>query len=162
MTLREWLDVYTHNGDAQHVCAWRKRAWRAMRPVVERFVADRDANKEQTPYSLLTKINDAAIAERINIGGKRWRQELRKIRDIISSSQELWPTPAKSEADACSIARDAEEEGRTEIALAILEAEAPNRHNRKCPACGAPVGSPCRAIGGTDELIATHAARVAA
>ena len=44
MTLREWLDVYTAEGDASLRCAWTKRAWRAMRPVVNQFLVQRLTN----------------------------------------------------------------------------------------------------------------------
>ena len=134
--MREWLDVYTANGDSQLVCAWRKRAWRAMRPVVELFVADREKGIEHSAGYLNHMIEAARVEAGINDTGKRWRQEHGKIVQILRDQRELWPTPSQEEADACMVARDAEEAGNIEAARTILRDQVPHALNRKCPACG--------------------------
>lgn len=162
MTLREWLDVYTHNGDAQLVCAWRKRAWRAMRPIVEQFVADREAGIKVSVGRMYRDIEHAATEASISLNGKRWEEEWRKLVRIMQSERELWPTPTQEEADVAMVVRDLEEMGELERAAALLREQAPNARNRKCPACGRKPGEPCRDLATETALIAPHAARVTA
>lgn len=164
MTLREWLDVYTRDGDAQLVCAWRKRVWRVMRPVVALFVAELDAGCTHSAGELLAAIEDAREVFDINPIGKRWRQEHLKLVGTLQGQRQLWPAIEQDEADVCAVARDLEEEGRTREAQALVDEQAPNRLNRKCPACGAKPGDVCIGIvaGVSNGLIAPHDARVVA
>lgn len=147
LTLEQWVTVYTANGDAQHVCAWRKRVWRAMRPVVEKFLADREAGAPLSVGELLSAVEDARAAARIPAHGKRWRQEHDKLVDVLQAQRELWPAPSVDEAAACSVAHDLAELGRTDEATKLLAAQAPNHLGRPCPACGAKVSRPCVEIG---------------
>lgn len=143
MTLREWFDAYTWNGDAQLVCAWRKRAWRAMRPVVERFLADHEAGIARPAGILLAEIKQARIDAGINAGGKRWRQEYEKLLEALQGQRNFWPPPTQDERDVCMVARDLEESGRADEAAALVHEQAPNAHNRRCGACGRKPGEPC-------------------
>lgn len=147
MTLEQWVRVYAANGDAQYVCAWRKRVWRAMRPVVEKFLAAREAGEALSVGHLLSAVEDARAAARIPAHGKRWRQEHGKLVDILQAQRELWPPPSVDEAAACSVAHDLAELGRTEEAAKLLAAQAPHHLGRPCPACGSKVGKPCVEIG---------------
>lgn len=165
MTLRDWLDVYTHNGDAQFVCAWRKRAWRAMRPIVEQFVADRDAGRPVRVGNLFVEIDAAGARERINLTGKRWIQERAKLLTIVQVQRELWTPPSADEYSVCLVARDLEEEGRLDEARRLLAEQAPNVLSRPCPACGQPRGQACVMFtlhGAYQPIVVPHEARVAA
>lgn len=156
MTLREWLDSYTHNGDGQLVCAWRKRAWRAMRPVVQMFVTQRECGVETPPGMLLQGIDAAAKNSGISPTTKRWRQEREKLVEILQGMRELWPAPGHEECGAVEVAIDLAEIGRVAEAAELLAAQAPNALNRKCRACGAKPGEPCfdGEAAGQKEIIA--------
>jgi len=153
VTLRDWLHSYTHNGDAQFVCAWRKRAWRAMRPVVERFVADRDAGLPVTAGGLLAELDRAAYDARISPGGKRWIEERRKLLEIVRNQRELWILPTADEHATCLVAFDLVEEHRYSEAVALIGEQAPNALGRPCPACGRSPGEHCLDPAGLSETM---------
>lgn len=163
MTLREWLDAYAHNSDAQLICAWRKRALRAMRPVVEQFLVQRDHGVSVYAGDLFAAIDSAGVAAGIPKGGKRWRQERAQLEKIVQHQRELWAPPTRDEAGACEVAQDLYELGKDAEAESLLAEQAPNRHSRRCPACGAKPGQPCRKLHdgiSADEMRVPHAARL--
>ena len=147
MTLQDWLDVYTAQGDAAQRCAWVKRAWRAMRPVVEQFIVQRNAGVEVTGNQLIDGLKAAAVANEIKPGGKRWKQEFAKLVAIIGDQRELFPAVSADERGVVLVAADLVEEQRYAEAIALLREQAPNVFGRKCPACSQPVGRRCREIG---------------
>lgn len=162
MTLRDWLDSYTLNGDAQLVCAWRKRAWRSMRPVVRQFVQDREAGLSVSVGNLLAEIDAAGARARINALGKRWKQERTKLIEIAQRQGELWPAPTKAEAEVCLVALDLVEMGRHAEASALLREQAPNARSRVCRVCGSKPGDPCLELVTRAERVVPHEVRYAA
>lgn len=72
---------------------------------------------------------------------KDWLTERKLLHEALADVGKV-ALPTKDEIDACEVARDMVEEGRLDDARAVLE-QAPNRLARKCPACGAAIGSPC-------------------
>lgn len=146
MTLEDWLNSYTANGDAQFVCAWRKRAWRTLRPVVEQFVADRAAGLGRMAPDLMVAIEAARHAAKINDESKRWKQELFTLSQIIRGMRELWPAPAQGDRETWPVAIDLVEVGRFAEAIALVAAQMPNALSRKCPACSQPNGQRCAEI----------------
>lgn len=149
MTLREWLDTYTANGDAQLVCAWRKRAWRAMRPVVEQVVAD---PASWTASRLLKALDAAAYEAKIGTSGKRWRREYEVIEKAIKETCELWRAPTDDDRGVCLVAYDLVEQGQFAEAIALIEREAKNVLERPCSACPAPAGWCCQEISADEYL----------
>lgn len=162
MTLREWLDSYTANGDAQLVCAWRKRAWRAMRPVVEQIESDIPA---WTVGKALKAIDAAAYAANIKTGGKRWKQEYEKLTAILNATPGLWRVPTHDEIGVCLVAADLVEQEQYAEAAALIIEQAPNVYERTCPACSSPASWCCEEISGDDmppvDTPQTAAARAA-
>jgi hypothetical protein len=162
MTLREWLDEYTRDGDAQYVCSWRKRAWRAMRPVVAKFVEDREAGIERPAGELIIAIRQARAEARIAESGKRWKKEYQLLVEAIQEHPELWPAPTADEAGVCEVARDLMLLERFEEVRELL-VQAPNRFNRKCPACGSKPGIPCSDLNHPlMHVVVPHEARLVA
>lgn len=143
MTLREWLDSYTHNGDAQLVCAWRKRAWRCMRPVVEKFVADREAGEDVYAHHLFDAIEAARVEAKIPADSKRWTQEFYTLKRILRADREYWPTPTADDRAAAVVAQDLVELGKHAEAIAMVRDQIPHATSRKCPTCGQPQGQRC-------------------
>lgn len=175
--LAYWLNHYTADGDSQFVCAWRKRAWRALRPVVEQFLAQRALGVDVYADDLIAAIDAAAITAKIKPTGKRWKQEVQEILTIAKRTRELWSPPTRDEYGACLVASDmlelaaeldrvgrfAEAKAKRDEAHGLLIAQAPRRYGRPCPACGSGLGQPCVNIlwnGG--EMLVPHEARIAA
>lgn len=151
MTLREWLDSYTHNGDAQLVCAWRKRAWRCMRPVVEKIAADLDTSIGWTVSKALTAIERAGDEARIKKTSKRWVQEFNKLKGILETDGRLWRSPTHDDRGVCSVAFDLVEQGQYEEAASLILEQAPFVYERPCTACSAPAGWCCEEITGDEH-----------
>lgn len=143
MTLREWLDSYTAAGDAALVCAWRKRAWRCLRPVVEKFVADREAGSSVYAHQLFDAIEVARAAADIPPTSKRWLQELDALKRILRADRELWPTPTVDDRAAALVAQDLVELGKYAEAIAMVREQIPHATSRKCQTCGQPQGQRC-------------------
>jgi hypothetical protein len=92
---------------------------------------------------------------------KAWLAE----RQILVAALKHLP-PTADEHEACRVALDLVELGRIKEAIVLLADQAPNRLNRKCLACGARFGKPCREFvdeweHGTElpELIVPHEIR---
>lgn len=163
MTLDDWLNSYTHQGDAQLVCSWRKRSWRALRPVVEKFVADRAAGADRHAESLMVDIEAARQAAKINPDGKLWKQELHKLVEILRGMPELWPAVTEDDRAACAVATDLVELGRYADAIALMRAQcSPYLLSQKCPACSQPQGYRCEQIEYTTEKIEGGALKLSA
>lgn len=148
---------------------WRKTA----RAVIERV---RVANLDKTPSERLALIDAAyPFGERKYHPYKIWLAERRRYTYVADVP------PSQDEADACMVARDLVEEGRTAEAETFLDEHAPHRLERKCPACGANAGKACREPfsepfhqpsepptspyyginrSGTREMVVPHVARV--
>lgn len=143
MTLLDWLGAYTANGDAQLVCSWRKRAWRCMRPVVEKFVADREAGAKVYAHQLFDAIEAARVDAKIKADSKRWVQELDALRRILRADREMWPTPTDDDRAAAVVAQDLIELGKYAEAIHLVREQIPHATSRKCPTCGQPKGIRC-------------------
>jgi len=157
-TLHEWLE---ETADDAPACPWRKRAWRVMRPVVERFVAKRDGGQPFTAGGLLTAIDAAREEARVPDTGKRWIQECIKLLGVLRNHGEIWPGPSQVDVDICNVARDLVELERFAEAKELM-AQARGALNRPCDACGAKLGAPCLEItrGARTELVVPHVSRV--
>lgn len=147
MTLLEWLDVYTRNGDSQLVCAWRKRAWRAMRPIIEQVVGDMPA---WTVSRVLKALDQAAFEHDIKVTGRRWRQEYKKLQEVLDAERALWRAPTDEDRGVVDVATDLVEIGKLEDAITLLREQAPNILERSCRACNSPAGWACHVIGDVD------------
>src|SRR5437868_2111795 len=143
MTLLDWLGTYTHNGDAQLVCSWRKRAWRCMRPVVEKFVVDREAGGKVYAHQLFDAIEAARAEAKIPTDSKRWMQELDTLKRILRADRELWPTPTADDRAAAVVALDLVELGKYADAIAMVRDQIPHATSSNCSTCGALQGSRC-------------------
>jgi hypothetical protein len=76
---------------------------------------------------------------------KDWRKE----RTLFITALRPPAMPTADDVAACEVARDLIEDGDPDQEiLASLLAQAPNRLARKCGACGAAPGKPCRELGG--------------
>lgn len=146
MTLDEWLNSYTAAGDAALACSWRKRAWRVLRPCVEKFVEEREAGVKVYAFTLFDAIEVARAAADIPADGKRWKQELDALKRILRADRELWPTPTADDRAAAVVAQDLVELHRYADAIALVREQIPHATSRKCPTCGAPMGQRCLRI----------------
>lgn len=150
MTLREWLDSYTAAGDAALACAWRKRAWRCLRPVVEKFVAEREAGAHVHAHQLFDAIEEARTAADIPADGNRWTQEIDTLKRILRADRELWPSPTADDRAAAIVAQDLVELGKYAEAIALVREQVPHATSRPCPVCGQPRGHRCEEIAADD------------
>lgn len=146
MTLDEWLNSYTAAGDAALACSWRKRAWRALRPAVEKFVTEREAGAKVYAHQLLDAIEEARVAAKIPAEGKRWTQEVETLKRILRSDREFWPTPTDDDRSAALVAQDLVELCRFDEAITMVRERVPHATSRKCPTCGQPQGQRCQHI----------------
>ncbi len=135
---------------------WRNRARAAMFPIVDEWPDKLDI----TEPSLLLAAIDAAypFGQRTGHPYKMWLQERRRLISMLRIDTAEQPATADDYA-ACLVAIDLVEEGRDDEARKLLDAQAPGRLRRKCPACGRAVSRPCRegydstevAVSGTDQ-----------
>lgn len=99
--------------------------------------------------SMLLALVDAAypFGQRKYEPYKAWLKERRLFREALAKPPTM---PSADEIAACEVARDMIEDhalgrpDRTEEARKLLEEQAPNRHARKCPACGVEASVECR------------------
>lgn len=138
-TIEEWLK-YTADGDAQFVCSWRKRAWRAMRPVIETVARDPSA---WSVSRALKALDDAGRAANINPDTKRWRTEYEKIADVLEDDRRLWRVATDDDRGVCAVATDLVELEHYDEALTLLKLQAPHVLDRQCSACNSPAGWAC-------------------
>lgn len=96
-------------------------------------------NTGAAPDALLAAVDAAyPFGERARLPYKAWLAERQLLVD------EIEPPPSPDEWAAIEVARDLVELGRVEEARALLEEQAPGRHARRCPTCGAARGESCR------------------
>jgi hypothetical protein len=162
VTLREWLDVYGERGDTQLACSWRKRAWRVMRPVVEKVVADMGS---WTAGKAIAAVNEAGLEAKIDPNSKRWRQERAALEEILHKERSLWRAPTDDDRAACEVAIDLVESTRYLEAILLLRDQAPNVLERRCSACRAMPGYACEEITPdpypAEDTVQTHALKLA-
>jgi hypothetical protein len=158
----QWLDAFGAQGDSQPACSWRKRAWRVMRPVVERVVADVGS---WTAGKVIEAVNAAGIEAKIDPNSKRWRQERTALEDILHKERSLWRAPTDDDRAACEVAIDLVESTRYLEAILLLRDQAPNVLERQCSACRAMPGYPCEEITPDpyprEDTVQTHALKLA-
>lgn len=184
------LDAWLHMAEARLATGrWRPGARRAM----YRAIAGLDADARRDAARVLAAVDAAyPFGQRSLFPYKMWLDERRKLVAALS----MIAPPGPDELAAIAVAADALEEiggdGRMggpervrkarERALALLNDQAPNRHNLSCPACGAAGarvdtrkglvlkdGQPCREIAEHEladgtlysvTLLIPHAARL--
>lgn len=134
MTLYEWMDAPAPRS------RWRARSRAAMKTVVKQFVETGICD-----YHQLVPLVDAAypFGQRSHHPYKAWLQERRILLEVIDPTVPP-PAPTIEDYAACDVATDLVEMKREDEAKKLLDEQAPRRLNRKCPACSAPVGVPCR------------------
>ena len=116
---------------------WRRSARETIRTVVAAHpeLLDNDAQ-------LLAAIDRAyPFGERRMLPYKMWLLERKLFRDACTVPA---ATPGREDAEVCSVARDLIEIGRVDEARQLVEEQAPNPLARRCPACDAAPGKPCR------------------
>lgn len=74
---------------------------------------------------------------------KAWLEERSLLRLHMAAQVDAKPAPNGDELAAIAVARDLVEMGRSHEAQALLDEQAPNRHNKACPTCKALVDEPC-------------------
>lgn len=120
---------------------WRRDARRTIIEVVEvlelaapTVLAD--------PKELLARVDAAyPFGQRKHEPYKCWLTERRLFIEAIRDKTTL---PTEDEIGVCEVARDLVELGREDEARTLVEEQAPHRLARKCPACDAKSGRPCR------------------
>lgn len=132
--------LHRWQGAIQPRSKWRRRARAAMARVVETYLnthSDLDAK-------MLTYLVDCAypFGPRSHTPYKAWLEERTMLREHMAA--EDGPTaPSDEELAVLAVARDLVEEGRPDVAQALVDEQAPNRHNKNCPTCKALSGEPC-------------------
>jgi hypothetical protein len=128
--LDEWLALSLPMGSH-----WRRRARHAMRSVVSKYEGI------ATLANLLPLIDDAyPFGQRSHAPYKAWLAERKLFIQLLDAP----PAPTAEDRAACEVAIDLLELGRIAEAQSLLDAQAPRRLNRDCPACGAAIGKLCR------------------
>lgn len=111
--------------------------WRARRRILEALEHHGDLEGDE----LLAQVDAAyPFGDRKHYPYKAWLAERRILIGLMTPEPVM---PSADEAAACMVARDLVELGREDEARALLDAQAPNRLTRKCPACGALPGREC-------------------
>ena len=173
-TLREWIDQVATGADARYICAWRKRAIRTMRPVVEQFLIQRENGVEVSATDLLAGIESARREADIPSDTKRWKQEHAELLAIVQRTPDLWPAPTIDDRGACDVATDllamaadldrvnepVKAKLKRDEALELLIKQAPNRYSRRCKVCGAKPGDPCLELVTRAEMLIPHEMRL--
>lgn len=157
-----WLSMRPPGGKPGY---WRRAARRTITEALDGLLFD-----VMTVEAVIKHVDAAyPFGEREHYPYKAWLAE-RKL--LIEALRGPIAMPTKDEADACDVARDLVEEQRLDEARALLDAQAPNRLNRGCPACGVAIAKPCRepyansmehaghGDYGMRELLVPHAARL--
>ena len=112
---------------------WAMRARRAMVAAVRSAAGDELSD----PVLLIARVDRAyPFGERAMAPYKAWLAERKRLLAYLETPI---PPPSEAEIFAISVAADALEENPLDVkrVLTILVAQAPNRHNLPCPACGA-------------------------
>lgn len=131
---------------------WRARARRAMHPIVASGMTDGMSKQE-----IMTTVDKAyPFGERKYAPYKAWLEE----RQLLIAAFAV--RPSQQERDACEVASDLVSEGRTEDALSLMEREAPNALNLRCPACNVRPGHACIRLSDFpgSRLVVPHRARL--
>lgn len=158
MTLTEWLN------SRNPASRWRTRARDAMKAAVKGCL-NTDVDVAFNQVAVLTHVDAAyPFGPRSHHPYKAWLQERQILCDV------LWPPDPPPTADdyaACEVALDivAAIPDLERQALELLNAQAPNRLNRKCPVCAATPGDECWSLdekrgGYRMRLIVPHLGRV--
>jgi hypothetical protein len=126
---------------------WRRKARKVIDDVVNANCGMWGSNPRVVDAEDIASKIDAAypFGPLSNEPYKAWLCERKLVRVAlgVDASAKL-PPPGPDDAEACMVALDLVEEGRKEAAKRLLDEQAPNRLNRKCLACGAAIGKPCR------------------
>jgi len=133
---------------------WRRRAREVIGIVINDECGVWGSNPRVVDAESIGKAIDEAypFGSRDHHPYKAWLIERSIIRSVLGLDRRPDPSPGPDEAAACEVAIDLVEEGRMAEAEALLDQQAPNRLNRKCPVCGSPTRKPCVEVVG-HELV---------
>jgi len=143
-----WVNRVSYPSDATK-SNWGRQALRVMRDVWLEFCAEFKADGREIELSeareLVSRIDRAyPFGMRRYTPYKVWLAERRILKRALFDQL---PAPTHEDLAAVEVAIDLAELGRIDEAEALLSEQAPRRHNRKCPACGADIGCRCRPKG---------------
>lgn len=118
---------------------WRRKARFALARIVESYI---NTHASVDDDELMGLVRTAyPFGPRENHPYRAWREECNLLKQHLRMGPR--PAPSAEELAVLMVARDLVEEGRTAQAEALVEEQAPNRHNKVCPTCSANVGEPC-------------------